>query len=153
MNETKNLIRSETEACLAFRRLQLITYEYNDFYCFMQQYHTVIILVLATSAYYGSIKFVNEIAVLVYLIFPLSAMASTFVTNLIYPFKALVPRSSEEFKSSWQNSMENSLEFRTFLTSCPELRITSGSFFSYTRSSSLTFTQINMDNTINLLIA
>ena len=152
--DTKNSIRSEIEVAHIFRRLQILTQEYNYFYgCILQQGQQVLVLITGISGCYGTIKFIGQMPFLAYVIFPLAAVTSITVFNLLYPFKGLIPRGTVEFKQSWRWNMHQSAEFKRFLVSCREIQITVGSFFNYGRNTSLEVTRIAMNNTINLLIS
>jgi len=126
--------------------------------------HKVAFLVLATSAAFGTIRFLGKLNFVAYCFFPALVTVGMTYSNVAYPFGSALNERAERFRKSWQirgnidgtelvlKPRAETREIVGLMRSCRDLKMKVADFYNLEKSTVITFNGLVASNTFGLLI-
>jgi hypothetical protein len=169
VRETSDAIRTPEVAFQIFRSYRIVITELNNYVrSGAVQGQTIAVFLMGVSALYATIRLYGKVNMLSYLTFPSCLLCNCITVLVVYGHAGSLPESSKNFIASWKQKVQSDLKspiqiqnknvplrhvlgrtLRAFFN----LEVKVGQFYSYQPSTAKTFTQLVVDNTINMLLA
>jgi len=113
--------------------------------------HMAILLFCHSGSNYAMLRFYDDSSLLIYLVWPLISMAATVFETVAYSFAAnLYEESRRQLRSA--RRLKEPVHLKKQYLAIRPIRVDVGFFFPFQKVTILTFTRVNIDNTITALL-